>query len=220
MGHSGNKNPGWESVGKVRDCVVLLYGCPTHAPVTFPLLQTCFGMCQDLSASVEEFPWGSQGTWLGFFRAVALCCCCSAFLHGHTVTWQRGPGMLARWERYGSSTFSAPLAVIYSAPSILLPSALFSPGLSRKFRYETFTLRILSVSPLPETFFPFMCKVKRKRRKKKILVLVVIKINHGRRADKLFIEIPFFQGFCLYSSIAHEYKTGSIHPKPQENTSG
>lgn len=155
---------------------------------------------------------------------MALCCCCSEFLHGHTEPWQRGPGMLARWEQYGSSTFSASLAMIYSAPSILLPSALFSPGLSRKFRYETFTLRILSVSPLPETFFPFMCKVKRKRKKgkkkKRILALVVIKINHGSRADKLFIEIPFFQGFCLCSNMAHEYKTGSIHPKPQENTSG
>lgn len=70
--------------------------------------------------------------------------------------------------------------------------------------------------PLPETFFPFMCNQK----KKMIRGLAVIKITRGSKANELCAEIPFFQGFSLDSNIAHEYKPGSTHPKPQGSTSG
>lgn len=49
---------------------------------------------------------------------------------------------------------------------------------------------------------------------------MAIKINHGSTANKLFIEFPSFQEFSLYSNTIQEYQAGSIHPKPQENTSG
>lgn len=106
--------------------------------------------------------------------------------------------------------------MLYLAPSALLPSALFAPGNSRKFKWETFPWGFYQF-PFARNIFSFHVQPKKK---KMIRGLAVIKITRGSKANELCAEIPFFQGFSLDSNIAHEYKPGSTHPKPQGSTSG